>query len=40
MDDAERDVLMAEVANVVRALPPEVELPYITTAYRATALVT
>jgi SAM-dependent methyltransferase len=40
MDDGERDVLMADVADVVRRLPSEVELPYITTAYRATAIVT
>ncbi len=40
MEDGERDALMADVADVVRRLPSEVELPYITTAYRATAIIT
>ena len=37
MAGAERSELMADVAEVVRTLPEPVDLPYVTTAYRATA---
>lgn len=37
MDGAELDELMADVAAVVRTLPEPVDLPYVTTVYRATA---
>jgi len=38
MDVDERDALMREVTAVIRELPDPVSLPYVTDAYRATAM--
>ncbi len=38
MGDDERDALMRDVAKVIRDLPAPVRLPYVTDAYRATAI--
>jgi SAM-dependent methyltransferase len=38
MDEAERALLMRDVASVVDPLPDLIELPYVTDVYRATAM--
>lgn len=39
MDEDERRTLMQDVAAVIRDLPDPVSLPYVTDAYRATAMI-
>lgn len=39
MGEDERNALMEDVAGVIRELPNPVELPYVTDAYRATAMI-